>query len=392
MSLHVFRVFRPLVLSCIGCAFLAASPAWAGVAITLNGQPANASIAPNYYHNQITTYYCGAAAVEMQLDSNAWRNNLLPAFSAAGINNQGFAQPNIYGVSHGNSGPGWATDPNGMVAALNAATAGAAGVFQQDDDTALNTANRNIANALELTGAPVSVLINHSAHWIDVYAAITDVAPAVDQAYKIYGFQIRDPWYAAGGLGPNTYLANNARAWGRYFNTANAQAGAPWSGKYVSITDPPALDNGLDSSDPGAYPTVPTITDPSVAASDAATDTTNDTEFNGDEQPGGSFKSADSEFIQEPGDTGAAGDWLVPYEDNSGVGGFELIDDTTGQIDQATWFDAGSEQTLPQIDQNVADEFNGNLVNDAEPEPASLTLLVLGGTASLTRRAKRAAR
>jgi hypothetical protein len=387
MSLHVFRVFRPLILSCIGCAFLAASPASAGTAITLNGQPANASIAPNFYHNQITTFYCGAASIEMQLDSTAWRNNLLPTFSAAGINNQGTAQPAIYGVSHGNSGANWFTDPNGLTAALNFYTA--PGTFQQDDDTAFNTANRNIANALELTGAPVSVLVNHSAHWIDVYAAVTDVAPAVNQNYKIYGFQVRDPWYAAGGLGPNTYLANNARAWGRYFNTANPQAGAPWSGKYVSITDPPALDNGLDSSDPGAYPTVPTITDPGMAATDAATDTIADTEFNGDEQPGGTFNSTDAEFIKEPGDTGSEGDWLVPYEDTNGVGGFELIDDSTGQIDQATWFDAGSEQTLPQIDLDVADEFNGNLVNDAEPEPASLSLLVLGGTALLTRRAKR---
>jgi hypothetical protein len=277
-----------------------------------------------------------------------------------------------------------------MVAALNAATA--PGTFQQDDDTAINTANRNIANALELTGAPVSVLVNHSAHWIDVYAAITDVDPAVNQNYKIYGFQVRDPWYAAGGLGPNTYLANNARAWGRYFNTANPQNGAPWSGKYVSITDPPQLDNGNDSSDPGPYPTVPTITDPGVAATDAASDTAADTEFNGDEQAGGTFNPSDAEFIQEPGDTGTEGDWLVPYEDASGVGGFELIDDSTGQIDQATWFDAGSEMPLSSVDLDVADEFNGDLVNDAEPEPASLSLLVLGGAALLTRRAKRAAR
>jgi hypothetical protein len=129
-----------------------------------------------------------------------------------------------------------------------------------------------------------------------------------------------------------------------------------------------------------------------VAATDAASDTAADTEFNGDEQAGGTFNPSDAEFIQEPGDTGTEGDWLVPYEDASGVGGFELIDDSTGQIDQATWFDAGSEMPLSSVDLDVADEFNGDLVNDAEPEPASLSLLVLGGAALLTRRAKRAAR
>src|SRR6202034_745525 len=120
-------------------------------------------------------------------------------------------------------------------------------------------------------------------------------------------------------LGPNTYLANNARAWGRYFNAANPQAGAPWSGKYTTVVDPigpEPVDNGSNNSFPAAFPTVPTITDPSVAAADAGADTTADTEFNGDEEPGGSFDAADSELMHFSDDTGGEGDWVVPYEDS----------------------------------------------------------------------------
>ncbi len=235
----------------------------------------------------------------------------------------------------------------------------------------------------------MSVLINHSAHWIDVYAAVTNVDPAVNAAYTINGFVVRDPWPLPGTLGPNTYLANNARAWGRYFTAANPQAGASWSGKYVSITDPPAPDNGLFDSDPPPFPIVPTITAPAVAAADAAADTTEDSDLSAMEEPGGSFDAADSQLMHFFDDAPGQGDWVVPYEDISGVGGFELIDETTGQIDQATWLTAGTEITLDDLFADVTAEFTGNLVNDAMPEPASLAMLMLAGAALWRRRGKR---
>ncbi|HEV2971166.1 MAG TPA: PEP-CTERM sorting domain-containing protein [Pirellulales bacterium] len=205
----------------------------------------------NGYHFQVTNYFCGAASMEMMLDTPLTTNGASPSFNpnvtsllAAGDGgsvapnpfpntpNAG-AQASIYSLVHGGAfaaksteyggfsiynnpayGPG--TDPIGFRNGLNAidnptnannaavsALSGNAGVNGNHQYAAYggntfpstifyaNQASSTVAAALIAYGVPASVSVNHGGHWIDVNGVATSTVAGTTY---INGFFIRDPW------------------------------------------------------------------------------------------------------------------------------------------------------------------------------------------------------
>src|SRR5208282_6060117 len=111
---------------------------------------------------------------------------------------------------------------------------------------------------------------------------------------------------------------------------------------------------------------------------------------------GGSFDNADSMFLADPLDPSVQGDWLIPYDGGGGVNdvtGAILIDEDTGVIDQATWFDSNdpvTSMTLSQIDEMYQDQVADIVESDNNvAEAASVALLMGGGGGLMMRRRKK---
>jgi hypothetical protein len=99
---------------------------------------------------------------------------------------------------------------------------------------------------------------------------------------------------------------------------------------------------------------------------------------------GGNWDAGDVGFLSFPGDTGGEGDWMIPYIGPGGtddVRGAVVVDAIDGTVDQATWL-GGESWTQAELSDYLHDYFSLNLPLDipqGTPEPASITLLLLGG-------------
>jgi len=425
----------------------------------------------NTYHAQVTNYFCGAASMEMMLDTPTTTNPLSPNYNpnvadllALGANGtlpiggNGTSTPNpfpnappaggqasIYSLVHGGTygglgafgntsvynnpayGPG--TDPIGFSAGLNAidnptnvnnanvsnvlgnagnngnhgyAAYGGFATFPPTVAAGLNASN-TVASALLAYNVPASVSINNGGHWIDVNGVSTST---VGSTNYINGFFIRDPWtgYALAqnqtnlGLGINTYLRygydqftnnNSTRigGWFNYFTPASNTANAGFGPGYTIEVEP----QGPELPDTGGDYSIPVLTLPSISGMNATqadndaiadlADTAGLSSESGFES--GSFDAADEMLKSFPGDIAGEGDWLVPYDGSGGVNdvtGAVLIDEDSGVIDQATWFDPSEPWMLSQLDQMFAAEALGNAdpSDNAVPEPPGCVMMILG--------------
>jgi hypothetical protein len=416
----------------------------------------------NGYHAQVTSYFCGAASMEMMLDtpttttfgSPNYNQNVvdllgLSANDGGTVPNNPFpntpnfgGQASIYSLVHGgkfaaqsgfagglniynNPGYGPGTDPIAFVNGLNAIDNSANGnnaavstalgnagnngnhsyAYYNFTPTALGglAASNTIASAIIAYNVPASASINFGGHWIDVNGV------SLNSGF-ITGFYVRDPWtgyaltqnQANKGLGKNTWLrygydvrANNSTrngAWFNYFTPAtnNANAG---TGVGYSIEVEPQGPEPIDSSSAFSVPMTPEGAEINATAADSDSttdlgDTANLGTEDGFADGHEDSNLSDDMLLQMPGDDSTEGDWLVPYDDASGVSGFTLVDADTGAIDQATWFDPGDEMTLPQVDAMVESEAAGNAdpSDNFVPEPTSLAILGFGIAAAATRR------
>jgi len=196
------------------------------------------------YHPQVTAYFCGAATMEMELDCTAIRSqnavidkclgagvagatpgaaavdgapqpvfplqlNWTPPVYNNGIVTFGF-QSFVYQLVHGLStyngvtyrnpyyGPGLGTSLDDLAVVLNLvdSPANAAGPHNYVAYNIVNPdwANRTMATTLWQLGIPTAATVEHGAHWVAVVGVETDVNPKPNQAYKIYGFDVSDPW------------------------------------------------------------------------------------------------------------------------------------------------------------------------------------------------------
>jgi hypothetical protein len=318
-------------------------------------------------------------------------------------------------------------------------------------------ASRTIAAAMKDTGIPAVIAINPNPfgfqngqlggqHAISVFGVNTTASPTLNGAYTINGFFVHDPWtgyannvagvaaLAGRGIGVNTYLRYGYNkpvpgapaltlpdgtqatvspySWFSYFVPSGGQYAPTVNQLYqtgvgykfeVEPQGPELPDtggpNGSFNSLPAPTPLLSTDLSSSGADSDAQPDLVAD---GLNTEPGfenGSWDTADTIMLADPNDPTAQGDWLIPYDGSGGVNdvtGAELIDMTTGVIDQATWFDPTdpiTSMTLSQIDELYTDQLNDIVENDNSvplPEPASLLLIVPAAALLMGRRPRRA--
>jgi hypothetical protein len=315
--------------------------------------------------------------------------------------------------------------------------------------------SRTIAAALQQTNIPAVIAINPNPygyaygqlggqHAISVFGVNTTASPLLNGQYTINGFFVHDPWTgyaqnvagaaAAGGMGIgiNTYLrygydkpipgaaqlalpngggqaSVSPFTWFSYFVPSSGQYAPTVNQLYqtgvgykfeVEPQGPELPDtggpNGTYYSLPDLTPILPSQLTESEADGDVAGDISAD--GLGSDFSGGSWDDNDSRLFKDPNDPTLQGDWLVPYDGGGGVNdvtGAILIDEDTGVIDQATWFDASdpvTSMTLDQIDQMYLDQVDDIVENDnSVPEPASATLLMVSAAGLLMRRRRNAA-
>lgn len=288
-------------------------------------------------------------------------------------------------------------------------------------------ASRTMANAMKDYDVPAQATVGSGAHSIAVVGVSTIGTPGQNQAYTITGFFVNDPWTGyvinelasnrpapGGGFGlgihgwlrygyqadPNAPLTfipgvGNVRArpdqWFRNFNPAGGQAG---EGAYMSGVGykfvvepqgPEALDTGgIDGTllgFDGADPLLPSpIATPQDALARAISELGVETDLS--DEPGltgGGFDLSGIQFLPEA--DGYGGEWVVPYDQSSGMAsGAVLIDALTGLIDEANWADNASQYfTDDQIDAMYLDLSLGILPSDNPvPEPGNAILAAPG--------------
>ncbi len=325
----------------------------------------------------------------MMLNSTTVNKTPLP--SQLNLYNAGQAYNNALPAAQQTS---YATSPGGMQATLAAqdptrtytAYNIAPGIIPADQTTSVgyNQAIATLAYNIDHYQVPGSILINRGAHWIDVYGENTNHKPtsANDATLVVNGFDTRDPGNGFQGLvGTKKYLANTADGFQKDF-TVQGYGNWKWAGylgNFCFVTDPDP-----DTADTDATPvdTGVAVPNSSAAALDATADDAsipsiaNDPSFQG-----GSFDTSPADDILVHLDNGGE-DWLVPYDQSGGISGADLIDPTTGVLDQAWWADPGQFDTLAQLDADIFKDANDNtpddIVNDNQvPEPTSIALLGL---------------
>ncbi|HWY75569.1 MAG TPA: hypothetical protein VN281_08125 [Verrucomicrobiae bacterium] len=339
----------------------------------------------------------------------------------------GGAQTYIYGLVHGlytyngytyknpyyPAGLGTTLDDVAVGLNLMDSPANAAGPHNYVAYNILNRdwANRTMVDGLKLLGIPAGAVVQHGAHWICVVGARTDVDPIANGAYKIYGFFIRDPWTGyqranpfgpqgqllPPGLGENKFLstrinpdrAANAQLWSDIFNTASGPPlplfGYGLGYKFeVEPIGPVALDTGNNGQYSSVPDPSPILTNAPLSALQAMIVASNaiaaDTYLS--HQAGftnGTWDVTNAMQVRFPSDTSGEGDWFIPYEGSGGpndVTAYVMIDEQTGDIDEAVWMNPGDavpSMTLAQAETLESDEFAGILPNDNGAEP-QLTL------------------
>ncbi len=290
----------------------------------------------NNYHGQVTNYFCGAATMEMMLDTPAVTSTNPAVVSILAPGDGGYvpqnpfpatpnagAQTSIYSLVHGGAfaagsiytgssvynnpayGPG--TDPFGFVNGLNtidnptnpnnAAASAATGNPGNQGNHAYSVwmtaptltggiiASNTVAKAIAQFNVPASVSINNGGHWIDVNGVTLN-----NTNTAITGFYIRDPWtgyannygLANRGLGINTWLrygydvrANSTtRFGGAWFNYFNPATNTANAGAGVGYTIEvePQGPESLDTGDTYYTDPVPMLESSEINASTAVSD------------------------------------------------------------------------------------------------------------------------
>ncbi len=145
------------------------------------------------YHQQDTSYYCGAAAAQMVLDS-----------IGAGL----LDQNDLYASNHAHSSPGWYTSPDGLDFTLNALKPAAfTNFFVVDRGNTEHDGSHIIISTLRFFSVAPVALVYGTGHWVVVRGAKTSADPAASGGtYTILGFYINNPWPPTPG-GLNSSLA-----------------------------------------------------------------------------------------------------------------------------------------------------------------------------------------
>lgn len=187
--------------------------------------------------------------------------------------------------------------------------------------------------------------------------------------------------------------------WTKIFNVSGGQItpNLAWTAPGYKFEVEPQGPELPDTGDPAGdfgFPAPPLnlpspIGNGATADTNALADLAADTQLQSKiELAGGSFVMAHIELMQSPDESGAEGDWLIPYDGAGGINditGAVMIDAETGVIDEATWIDPNDPNQLPftlsQLEIMMDDQLSGDLPSDNTlvPEPSSIVLLLCGG-------------
>ncbi len=200
------------------------------------------------YHQQDTSYYCGAACAQMVLDS-----------IGAGL----LDQDDLYHDNHSHSvaEPGWATGPDGLEWTMNDRRPAGHNSFVNFALSSEDYISRKICWTIHHYQVAPIALVFGWAHWIVVrgYRASADPSSSGDTSYTINDFDVNNPWPPVPslydpslapppphnnntdgcGTGGNRGIANENIPYSEWQNTY--MTGVPsgyWSGKFIAVCDP----------------------------------------------------------------------------------------------------------------------------------------------------------
>jgi hypothetical protein len=203
------------------------------------------------YHQQDTSYYCGAACAQMVIASPDVGGALLD-------------QDDLYTDNHSHSlhdGGAWATGPDGLQWTMNdRRPPGFTGWFALYEPTSEDTISRKIVWTIHHYNVAPIALVFGSAHWIVVRGFDASDAPAssTDTGYSITAFDVNNPWppvpswsnAAAGpppphggsdgcGTGGDRGVANEHITYATWQSTyMTGVSFGHWNGKFVAVCDP----------------------------------------------------------------------------------------------------------------------------------------------------------
>jgi hypothetical protein len=194
------------------------------------------------YHQQDTSFYCGAACAQMVLHS---------------IGAGHLSQDDLYNDNHSHSviEPGWYTAPDGLGWTLNnRKPASFANFFALFEPTDEETISRKIVWTIHHYQVAPIAMVYGWAHWIVVKGFETSAAPtsSADNSFTISGFFINNPWPPTPGPTPPPHTTGDLCGSGGMYGIVNEHisyatwqgtymTGIPsghWAGKFVALCDP----------------------------------------------------------------------------------------------------------------------------------------------------------
>lgn len=135
------------------------------------------------YHQQDTSYYCGAAVAQMILDS-----------IGSGLIDQAV----LYNLNHSHSASGWYTSPAGLNYTLNLLMPPPPtfnSFFVIDNSSTEADGSAIIVSTIANFGVATGTLVYACGHWVAVRGVKTSVDPiGTEGSYSIDGFYINNPW------------------------------------------------------------------------------------------------------------------------------------------------------------------------------------------------------
>jgi hypothetical protein len=193
------------------------------------------------YHQQDTSYYCGAACAQMVLHT---------------VGQPLLSQDDLYNDNHSHTiePSSWSTPPDGLQWTLN--NLQSTKYFALDSLDSEDAISRMLCWTIHFWKVAPIALVENGNHWVVVHGYTASAAPSSsdDLSYTISSFDINDPWpptptpapppphgdadVCGTGGARGVATSNVAYAtWQADYMTANV-FGTQWLGKYVAVCDP----------------------------------------------------------------------------------------------------------------------------------------------------------
>jgi hypothetical protein len=174
---------------------------------------------------QATSYWCVPASVWTML--NVIRNGSAGSYSQ---------QSAVYSFGRRNLGypiRARGLDPQAWARALNY-FGGNVGAYVDTTYTSYDTAIKQAAKAIAVTGKPVGITVYHGGHGWTLMGFVATADPRYTNNYTVTGVYVMAPYRAWTDPGPGTYYSYSALA-AKMTSYWEAERATRWNGKYVLV-------------------------------------------------------------------------------------------------------------------------------------------------------------